>query len=345
MRNLLVPVIMVSKSRWFVVTQWNLECKYQELVNAGQIKFVAVGEETCPSTGRKHHQVFCYFHNPHSEGKRSLAKIGSMWGPIHCYVAVCRGTMEENVAYCSKDGHYTEYGDKPKQGCRTDLESIKDDILVGNSSVDDIAVESPMLFHQYGRTLDRLEGIALRKRYRTEMTKGIWFTGPAGTGKSHKCFEGFTPETHYVKNLNEEWWDGYKGQETVILNEFRGQIAFSELLDLCDKWPKSVKWRNREPVPFLAKTIVVASIKSPRECYYNALLEDEPWEQFERRFTIVQLEQRCSEGNIIPLSNGAPHRMEGAYFNQPTADGVATSPFDGADAIADSVESLLSVDF
>lgn len=148
--------------------------------------------------------------------------------------------------------------------------------------------------HNYGGTLDRFESIALRKRYRTEMTKGIWYTGPTGSGNSHAVFNNthgefgsYHPETHYgtFKNVNDEWWDGYNGQPIVILNEFRGQVAFGELLDLTDKWPKSVKWRYRESVPFLAKYVLDASIKSPEDVFRRQT-DDEQWVQFHRRFEV-----------------------------------------------------------
>eukprot|EP00873_Tetraselmis_striata_P010697 jgi/Tetstr1/430961/TSEL_020716.t1 len=139
--------------------------------------------------------------------------------------------------------------------------------------------------------------------------KGPRFRGPrtvvgpaqaVGGGKSHKVFEGYDPDTHYVKNLNEEWWDGYKGHPVVIFNEFRGQIKFSELLDLVDKWPKTVKWRNRESVPFLAKEIRVASIKPPEHVFSRIVEnEEEPWGQFQRKFTVINLRKRKS--NVVDL--------------------------------------------
>lgn len=284
-----------NKTRAFVITNWNLDCDYQKLVDSKKLRYIAYGEEVCPTTGTKHHQAFCYFHNTRSTKKRALGEIGKMFGKKHANVQPMLGNFLENESYCSKDGIYTEVGKKPKQGERGDLNEIKDMIVDGQLTADDVALSDPHTFHMYGRTLDRLESIALRKKFRTEMTRGIWYTGPAGAGKSHAVFEGYSPETHYVKNLNEEWWDGYKGQETVILNEFRGEIRFSELLDLCDKWPKMVKWRGRESVPFLAKRVLVASVKSPREVYCRQ--EGEPWEQFDRRFDVIELEQKYSEGN------------------------------------------------
>jgi len=152
------------------------------------------------------------------------------------------------------------------------------------------------MFHQYGRTMDRLEDIALRQKFRTMMTRAYWYTGPSMAGKSHKVFENYSPDTHYVKPLGEadcKWWDGYTGQETVIFNEFRGQIPFAEMLDLMDKWPKTVSRRGRAPVPFLAKTILIASIRMPRDVYVNQ--SGEPWEQFERRCVVRLLEPRIAQ--------------------------------------------------
>ena len=292
-----------EKVRWFVITIWDVDMDLQEIIDAGQVRYIAYGHEVCPESGRPHLQAFVYFHNLKGVGKTSLNRIGNLFGKKkHARVKPMYGSIAENEAYCSKESRLIKLGNEPKQGTRVDIDEVVDILQNGLMTVDDICMVNPAFVHQYGRTLDRLEGILLRKKYRSWMTKGFWYTGPSGAGKSHRVFEGYDPDTHYVKNLNEDWWDGYKGQEIVIFNEFRGQITMSELLDLCDKWPKTVKWRSREPVPFLAKEIRIASIKKPQHCY-SGLMHDEPWEQFERRFEVIEIEQKCSEGNIRPLSD------------------------------------------
>lgn len=239
-------------------------------------------EEVGSEKGTPHIHGYVRYTNP-----RSWDKIKKLLPRANIQKA--KGCDHDQV-YLKKDGKFTEHGvpSETSQGKRTDLDTVKNQIIEEGRRVDDIALNDPMLFHQYGRTLERIELISLRKKWRKHMTEGIWYVGPSGSGKSHRAFLGFCPETHYVKNINEEWWDGYVGQPIVVINEFRGQISFSELLDLVDKWPKMVKWRGRESVPFLAETVIVTSIKTPQACYHN-LTDDEPWEQFNRRFEVVHM--------------------------------------------------------
>lgn len=279
------------KTRLWCFTNFELDFDYDEYYNSTSAEYIIFGTEVCPKTNRTHHQGFVYFSGARSSIKGVAKQLGK------CHVEPCRGNLDQNCDYCEKDSNITEYGVKPKQGHRTDLDAVKDSILNGDLSVEDIVVENPCLFHQYGRTLNKLEDIALRKRFRNWMTLGEWYYGKTGTGKSHKAFEGFSPETHYVLNVQDSgWWCGYSGQEIVIINEFRGQIQFSELLDLLDKYPKTIKRRNREPVPFLAKKVIITSSMRPCDVYSNVLTSTDSIKQLERRLKVVEFS--------VPFENG-----------------------------------------
>lgn len=250
--------------------------------NPDKMKFLAYGKESCPSTGKQHWQGFVYWKNP-----RTHKSAGKELNNAH--VETCRGSIDDNEKYCSKEGEYTTHGEKPSQGKRHDLEDICDKINAGELTSEDIAVDNPIIFHKYGRTLQKLEDIAMRKKFRTEMTKGIWYHGNTGVGKSHKAFEGFDPETHYLYRHDNGWWEGYSGQETVIINDFRGEIKFAELLQLIDKWPYYVKRRGREPVPFVSKLVIITSSKHPNDIYCE---EEDSLNQLYRRMSIEKLEPR-----------------------------------------------------
>jgi len=206
------------------------------------------------------------------------------------HLEVMKGSLEANLLYCSKDGDYKEFGTKPKQGERKDLDEIKNEILAGKK-VDEIVLENPMLYHQYGRTLNKIEDIALRKKKREWMTEGIWYHGETGSGKSHLAFENYDNSSHYVYPNDNGWWDGYVGQDIVILNDFRGEIRYNELLQMIDKWPFWVKRRGREPVPFLAKKVIITSSLKPQYVYRHREEEDK-LEQLIRRIEIIEITRK-----------------------------------------------------
>nr|WAE42385.1 MAG: replication associated protein [Cressdnaviricota sp.] len=267
------------------------------LKSSDRVRYIIAGYEV-GENNTPHIQGYVYFENA------ITMKSMSVYLP-RAHLEGAKGTSLRNQEYCSKEGKvFCEKGEPPMQGKRNDLDAIKKEIALGKQ-VDDICMENPMIYHQYGRTLSKIEDICFRKKYRSEMTKGIWIYGGTGVGKSHMAFENYTPDTHYVLNINDNgWWEGYTGQENVIINEFRGQIKFSELLDLVDKWPKTVKRRNREPAPFISKTVWVTSCFPPEEVYCN--MEGDCISQLYRRFKVYyctrcppSVAQMCSGGNSV----------------------------------------------
>jgi hypothetical protein len=177
----------------------------------------------------------------------------------------------------------------------------------------ELALSDPVNFNMYKNTYNVIYNRYMCKQYRTEMTVGEWYWGGTGVGKSHKAFEGYTPETHYIKDLNVHWWDNYEQQPIVVLNEFRGQIKFGELLDLCDKWPKTVPVRNNPSIPFTSKKIIITSSKPPEEIYSNCC-GNESIKQLLRRFAVTKIKKpkssktakKCSIGNISTMEQAPP---------------------------------------
>jgi len=278
------------KARLWCFTNFNTAFDYTPLVGEDKsVRFLAYGLEVCPNTQRSHHQGFLYLYNPVASVKNLTKLIPG------AHFEICKGSLKDNEVYCSKEGSYTELGDKPDAGCRHDLLTLRDDIKDGRLTSEEVALQSPILYHQYGRTLTKIEDICLRQKYRAWTTKGLWLYGTTGSGKSERAFKDFNPGTHYVVPNDNGWWDGYTGQQTVIFDEYRGDtLKYADLLRFVDKYPMTVKRRNREPVPFLATLVIITSALHPSKVYCN-LDRDDRLDQLYRRFDIVKMEQRCSE--------------------------------------------------
>jgi len=280
----------MSRSRGWCFTLNNFSSWDQAALEKTECRFLVFGQEIAPTTGTPHLQGYIYWDDP-----KTLKAVKKVVGE-RAHLTPANGTAEENIRYCSKEGKVFQKGDPPSQGKRKDIEEVVAEIR-GGLSVDQIVLEQPGLYHQYGRTFHRVEDLMLRKKFRTEMTQGVWYYGPTGVGKSHRAFEGFHPSTHYVWNYDGGWQDGYVGQEVVVINEFRGQIPLCDLLMLVDKWPHTVRRRGREPAPFISKKVIVTSSLHPGEVYLNC--GNDKIEQLLRRFVVEQLTE---PGGGAPLA-------------------------------------------
>lgn len=278
-----------------------------------KFSYLVFGEEVGP-IGTPHLQCYAEFTDKISN--KQWEKI--MGQSFHMIER--NGTPEQASGYCRKGNETIEKDERPgyekfhPEGCygqgyvgarwgelkapgkRTDVAKRCAQIASGEITAEGVALEDPQFYHQYGRTLHKVEDIMMRKKFRTWMTQGEWYYGEAGIGKSHIAHEDFDPETHYIWK-NSKWQDGYTGQPIVIMNEFRGSwMAYDELLSLVDKWPHYVERRGREPFPFLAEKVIITSVLRPEEAYPNRH-EKDSLAQLYRRFTFHEVAQRCPEGN------------------------------------------------
>jgi hypothetical protein len=80
------------------------------------MRYLVVGDETCPDTGRAHWQCYIQFHK-----KLRMNQVKQIFGNT-VHLEGMRGTPKEASDYCKKEGAFTEFGDlAPGKGARTDL--------------------------------------------------------------------------------------------------------------------------------------------------------------------------------------------------------------------------------
>lgn len=237
-----------------------------------------LGKEIAPTTGTPHIQGFIYFKNV-----QPIASVIRLISGAH--IEPMKGTPIQASDYCKKSGEYETGGECPENGRRTDLEEVYRMVNDG-MDLDDIVLQNPDAYNRAHRVLHRLEDIQLRRRKRTDYTQGEWIYGTTGTGKSEYAF---SHENAYAYPYDNGWWDGYRQQETVVIDEFRGQLPFNELLRMVDKHPNYfVRRRCREPMPFNSKKVIITSSLPPWVVYGN-LMTGDSLEQLFRRFEVFEL--------------------------------------------------------
>lgn len=258
----------------------------QGLVDAlPSVRYVIAGFETCPTTGALHFQGHLTTASPISVSaiKCRLSAHYHRFDRIHIEPARNPGA---SIAYCKKEGDWKEAGEAPVgQGTRTDLQAVTDAVADGQG-LKEIARKHPQEFIKYSRGIQAL--IALQSTGRTEPTAGIWFWGPTGTGKSRTAWE-LHPDA-YSKDPASKWWDGYDGQDVVIIDDFRPskELPFHQLLRLLDRYPMQVESKGGY-LNFNSTKIIFTSCSDPRTTFGNLdWLSSENLDQLERRLIEVR---------------------------------------------------------
>lgn len=254
------------------------------------VKYMAWGNEVCPTTEKEHAQMFICFKAKTDWDKAK--EIIQKWMPT-AHVEPMVGSLKQNELYCSKAGDYTEWGEKPKQGARLDIKKYTDQIRSGETTVNKILEAEPEVVQRMGKVLVMTEAQVMRRKYRTWMTEGIWYWGPTGCGKSHKAYETFLelgPDKCYMWSEDSGWWDQLTpDHECIIIDEFRGEIKFNLLLRILDKWPLYLKGRYGAGCSLMAKKVIITSALPPERVYANMTDQEDRIDQLLRRLTVVDM--------------------------------------------------------
>lgn len=174
-----------------------------------------------------------------------------------------RGKAQQAADYCKKDGQFFEEGkiSQSKQGHRTDLDEIKQEIEEG---ADELTIAENH-FHKwiiYRRSFEAYRGLVHGPRLRPELAVFVLY-GDAGTGKTRFVVER-EPQLWISWDPTLKWFDGYRGEEAVLLDDYRGGADFSFLLRLLDIYPLRVPIKGGT-CPFNAKRIYITSNLPPKD--------------------------------------------------------------------------------
>lgn len=202
------------------------------------------------------------------------------------YCRPAKGSPTESKAYIkgpyNKDGKSkpenpdaVEVGTMPSQGKRNDLASfhqaIKDGKRGRQLSADHLPVIAKYPKLEQRLILEEDEETAW-KNYEDGMKPEvhvIW--GKAGKGKSRKVVETFGRNV-YIQGFGDGsaksiWWDGYRGQDVILLDDFEGGVmSYKYLLRLLDRYPFRMQIKTGHCIK-LAKKIYITANDPPEHWY------------------------------------------------------------------------------
>lgn len=245
--------------------------------------YAVYGREIAPTTGTPHLQGYVHL----KKKMRFNAFKAAIGNAAHCEAA--NGSDQQNFEYCTKSGDYFEVGTKTSQGKRSDI-SHAVDVLRETKSLKRVAEAHPESFVRYHRGFKALKQTLFPVEPRNFKTRLHVFVGPPGTGKSRAATDAANGRV-FRKHLG-EWWDGYEGHDTVIIDDFYGWVKHCELLRLTDRYPHQVQIKGGFE-EFAPKDIFITSNKPISEWY--------DWDRI--RSAPTALYRRCTTYKWVTLND------------------------------------------
>lgn len=228
-------------------------------------------------TGYKHWQFLAYFAR-----KVTCTKAKTLF-PVSAHIEPTRSSFAES--YVRKEetkipGSEFELGRKAfKRNSDTDWNDVWENAKKGK--MEEIPADVRVRCYN---TLTKIQ-----KDYQQPVLRDIQqvnvYWGVTGSGKTHRVFEEIG-SSFYIKSSTTKWFDGYNGQEDIVIDEFSGVIDIVHLLKWLDRYPCAVEVKGSQ-VYLNTKRWWITSNINPQDWYNKEGVTSEQRAALRRRLTNV----------------------------------------------------------
>lgn len=261
--------------------------------------------------GKLHVQFAVYFREK-CRYPQARTILGGQFGSFHGWLQVARSHAVWD--YVQKietrkqliPGHGDLAND---QGVRNDLDEVYQ-AIAGGMSIYDVMDNYPRTFVRNHAAISKLCTMYDHPRPYGDCHVEVYW-GVTGSGKSHKAF--FDNPDAYRKAIPGKWFDGYRGQTTVVIEEFNPnddkELKLPELLKLLDKYPYQVEIKGTS-CQMKANRFIITSNIDPATWYEGHPQQPALW----RRLTkIVKFALNRDQQESLGVSGQVEYRLDSRH--------------------------------
>jgi len=284
---------MSERSRNFCFTINNYTDDVCDSILDADCKYIVVGKEKGVE-GTPHLQGFIVFKN-----QKTLSALKKINKTAHWEIA--RGTPAQNRTYCTKDNDFIEKGEIPMdQKAKGDSEKDRWARIIQLSEGGDWDTLKSEYPEVYGPRLKSLEHINKKRKRDLSIIDGDmtheWIYGETGTGKTRSATDRF-PEA-YIKEPTSIWWDGYNGEDVVIIDDFdKFQVKQGgDLKRWLDRYPFQAQFKGGME-KIRPRKVIVTSQYLPEDIWDDEKTVD----AIKRRVKIVNIPSIPKPPTLAPI--------------------------------------------
>lgn len=231
------------------------------------------------------------------------------------HLEIARGSSQQNRDYIAKTGKwendkkhgthipgtFEEYGEMPieRPGARNDLADLFDRIRSGASNYE-ILEESPeYMFHidKIERARQVIKEEEFKEKFRKLTVTYIW--GRTGIGKTRYVMEKYGYTNVYRVTDYAHPFDGYRGEDVIVFDEFRGQLKIYEMLNYLDGYPLELPCRYANKQACYTKVYLISNIPFDQQYPDVKTKEPETWLALKRRIHKFQFFEAQDAAKIL----------------------------------------------
>ena len=305
----------------------------QGIAKDDKVEYAIFGMEEAPDTGRKHLQGFVYWTNAVT-GRGAQRRLGLASGEFHAEAQ--RGTHAQASDYAKKDAEIIiAHGEIPDPEDRP--ESAWDYILMMvESGASDLEIMRAYPAHfarcKAGITAIRTE-LAFQHvgEYRDIQVTYLW--GPTGTGKTRSVLESADhPRDVYKVHDYKHPFDGYRGQDIILFDEFRSSLKLEHMLNYIDGYCVELPCRYHNKVSQWTQVYIVSNLPFEEQYpsfqdHHASVGKKQSYDAWVRRID-AQVHKGHLEGNNNPLGTPEDFVADADDFDvKPTTTASPASDF------------------
>lgn len=278
----------MSQARHWCFTYNNPTETAEEMIAAftskAKIKYLVFqkekGGEEEENAGTIHYQGYVEFFG----SAKRLAALKKIHNSIHWEPK--KGNRDEARRYCMEpytriDGPW-EYGTyNEKRGKRTDIDALYK-LARTKETLLEVAEAMPGAYLRHYKAVQHVRQIeAFDKPKRSDPLQVVLFYGPPGIGKTRLAYDE-APGLYAIPLGKDLWFDGYRGEKEVLIDDFSGNLRLVDTLRMLDRYPIQVPIKGGH-VWWCPTKIYLTSNVHPRN-WYDYTKRKDSYSALTRRF-------------------------------------------------------------
>lgn len=156
------------------------------------------------------------------------------------HVEVAKADSFTNLEYCSKEGTFYEYGDRPlaqtekgKKGAQFYVDVLNE---AENNNLKKIRQDAPAFYFDKIKLLEYHRTRAATKPAELDKLENYWIWGSTKTGKTLSVKIKYWGRPIYWKDPHNKWWDGYNDEEIVVLDDLDAKKSKDYMGEFLKRW-------------------------------------------------------------------------------------------------------------